>query len=120
MNDLFIYNYPFYLPNFFQHKLKKHQFEVGLKLFQAFNSLSIEKIISVEEFFKLYPSVLENKEKQISNSYFISGTYDLATNNGHFLIFLLKDTPSKNLRSTETKITVKVANKISSNINIFS
>lgn len=71
MNDLFTYNYPFYLPNFFQHKLKKHQLEVGLKLFQAFNSLSIEKTISVEEFFKLYPSVLENKKKTEIKKYFI-------------------------------------------------
>jgi ribonucleotide reductase beta subunit family protein with ferritin-like domain len=71
VNDLFTYNYPFSLPNFFQHKLKKHQLEVGLKFFQAFNSLSIEKTISVEEFFKLYPSVLENKKKTEIKKYFI-------------------------------------------------
>jgi hypothetical protein len=71
VDDLFTYNYPFYLPNFFQHKLQKHQLEVGLKLFQTFNSLSIEKTISVSEFFKSYPSALENRKKTEIKKYFI-------------------------------------------------
>jgi hypothetical protein len=63
VEELFFYNYPFYIPNFFQQKLTKHELEVRFKLFQVFSSVSIEKEIFVQEFFKSYPSVLDNKQK---------------------------------------------------------
>jgi len=37
--------------------------EVRFKLFQVFNSVSIKKEIFVQEFFKSYPSVLNNQQK---------------------------------------------------------
>ena len=33
VEELFYYNYPFYLPNIFQQKLTKHEFHVRVKLF---------------------------------------------------------------------------------------
>ena len=48
VEELFYYNYPFSLPNFFQQKLTKHELEVRFKLFQVFTSGSIEKEIVKE------------------------------------------------------------------------
>jgi hypothetical protein len=61
----------FYLPNFFQQKLTKHELEVRFKLFQVFTSGSIEKEIFVQEFFKSYPSVLNNQQKTKIKKHFI-------------------------------------------------
>ena len=63
VDKLFYYNYPFHLPNIFQHKLTKYELQVRVKIFQIFSSVSIKKVIFVEEFFKSYPSVLDNKQK---------------------------------------------------------
>jgi hypothetical protein len=63
VEELFYYNYPYYLPNFFQQKLTKYELEVRFKLFQVFSSVSIKKEIFVQEFFKSYPSVLNNQQK---------------------------------------------------------
>jgi len=63
VEELFYYKYPFSLPNFFQEKLTKYQLEVRFKVFQVFTSLSIEKEIFVDQFFKSYPSVLSNQQK---------------------------------------------------------
>lgn len=63
VEELFYYNYPYYLPNFFQQKLIKSELEVRFKLFQVFSSVSITKEIFVQEFFKSYPSVLNKKQK---------------------------------------------------------
>ena len=63
VEELFYYNYPFYLPNIFQQKLTKYELEVRFKLFQVFTSVSIEKEIYLEDFFKSYPSVLNNQQK---------------------------------------------------------
>jgi hypothetical protein len=71
IEELFYYNYPFYLPNFFQQKLTKHELEVRFKLFQVFTSGSIEKEIFVQEFFKSYPSVLNNQQKTKIKNHFI-------------------------------------------------
>ena len=71
VNELFYYNYPFYFPNFFNTKLTKDQFEVRFKFVQVFTSESIEKEISVQEFFKSYPSVLNNQQKTKIKKYFI-------------------------------------------------
>ena len=63
VEELFYYNYPFYLPNIFQQKLTKYELEVRVKLFQVFTSVSIEKEIYLEDFFKSYPYVLNKKQK---------------------------------------------------------
>jgi len=63
VEELFYYNYPYYLTNFFQQKLTKYELEVRFKLFQVFSSVSITKEIFVQEFFKYYPSVLNNQQK---------------------------------------------------------
>ena len=71
VEELFYYNYPFYLPNFFQQKLTKHELEVRFKLFQVFTSGSIEKEIFIQEFFKSYPSFLNNQQKTKIKKHFI-------------------------------------------------
>jgi hypothetical protein len=71
VEELFYYNYPFYLLNFFQQKLTKHELEVRFKLFQVSTSGSIEKEIFVQEFFKSYPSVLNNQQKTKITKHFI-------------------------------------------------
>jgi hypothetical protein len=63
VEELFFYKYPFYLPNFFQQKLTKHELEVCFKMFQVFTSVSVEKKIHVQDFFKSYPSALNNQQK---------------------------------------------------------
>ena len=69
VEELFYYNYPFSLPNFFQQKLTKYELEVRFKLFQVFSSVSIEKEILVQEFFKSYRSILNNKQKTKRKSF---------------------------------------------------
>lgn len=51
VEELFYYNYPFYLPNVFRQKRRKYEFEIRFKLFQVFTTVSIEKEIGVEDFF---------------------------------------------------------------------
>lgn len=71
VEELFYYNYPFYLPNIFQQKVTKYELEVRFKLFQVFTSVSLEKEIYLEDFFKSYPSVLNNQQKTQMKQYFI-------------------------------------------------
>lgn len=42
--QLFYYEYPFYLPDLFQQKLKKDQFEIQVQVFKTFSSENIEKV----------------------------------------------------------------------------
>lgn len=63
IEELFHYKYPFYLPNFFQQKLSKHELLVRVKFLQIFSSVNIEKEIFIQEFFKSYPSALNNQQK---------------------------------------------------------
>ena len=44
IDELFYYNYPFYLPNIFQTKLTKDKLEVRFKFIQVFSSVNIEKV----------------------------------------------------------------------------
>lgn len=71
VDELFYYNYPFSLPNFFQQKLPKYELEVRFKLFQVFSSVSIEKEILLQEFFKSYRSILNNQQKKRIKKSFI-------------------------------------------------
>lgn len=64
VEELFFYNYPFYLPKFFQKKLTKSELEVGFKVFQVYtSSVSLKKEVHVKDFLKSYPSVLSNQQK---------------------------------------------------------
>ena len=59
--ELFYYRYPFHLPDFFQQKLKKDQFEVQVQVFKTFSSESIDKVFLIKEFFQNYTSRLSNQ-----------------------------------------------------------
>jgi len=63
VEDLFYYQHPFILPDFFQQKLTKSELEVRLKLIQMFTSVSIEKVIDIKSFLKSYSSTLSNQQK---------------------------------------------------------
>nr|WPV76514.1 hypothetical protein [Naviculales sp.] len=94
--ELFYYKYPFYLPDFFQHKLTKDEFEVHVQVFKTFSSGNIEKVFLIKEFFQNYTSRLSNQQKTKMKGYFIQSVkvfqrYDLVENdykiifNGSFL-----------------------------------
>lgn len=63
VEELFYYNYPFYLPNLFQQRLTKYHLEVRVKLFEVFTCVSIEKEIYPKDLKKSYTSVLNNQQK---------------------------------------------------------
>jgi hypothetical protein len=63
LEELFYYNYPFYLPNIFQTKLTKDQLEVRFKFTQFFSSVNIEKVFFIQEFLSSYSSVISNQRK---------------------------------------------------------
>lgn len=84
--ELFYYKYPFYLPDLFQQKLKKDQFEVQVQVFKTFSSANIEKVFLVKEFFQNYTSRLSNQQKTKMKEYFIQSVklfqqYNLIENN---------------------------------------
>ncbi len=63
VEDLFYYQHPFILPDFFRQKLTKSELEVRLKLIQIFTSVSIEKVIDIKSFFNSYSSTLNSQQK---------------------------------------------------------
>lgn len=63
VEELFLYRYPFYIPNLFQEKLTHLQFQVRVKFLQVFSSPSLHKEFLIPEFFQSYGSVLSNKDK---------------------------------------------------------
>ena len=71
VDELFYYNYPFALPNFFRRKLNTHELEVSVKVIQVFSSLSIEKDFYIENFFNTYKSTLSNQQRTKIKIYFI-------------------------------------------------
>ena len=71
VDDLFHYEYPFYLPNIFQRKLTKDQFRVRFKFFQVFSSISIEKEFLLGSFLDSYPVMVSNQQKKIIKQEFI-------------------------------------------------
>jgi predicted DNA-binding protein YlxM (UPF0122 family) len=82
--ELFYYKYPFYLPDLFQQKLKKDEFEV--QVFKTFSSENIEKVFLIKEFFQNYTSRLSNQQKTKMKEHFIQSIklfqqYDLIENN---------------------------------------
>lgn len=71
IDELFYYNYPFYLPNIFQTKLTKDKLEVRFKFIQVFTSVNIEKVFFIQEFLSSYSSVISNQRKNNIKKYFI-------------------------------------------------
>jgi len=71
VEELFYYKYPFCLPDFFQQKLTKHEFEVRVKVFKTFSSINIEKVFLIKDFFLNYRSILSNQQKTKMKTYFI-------------------------------------------------
>ena len=83
--ELFYYEYPFYLPDLFQTKLKKYQFEVQVHVFKTFSSENIEKVFLIKDFLKNYTSRFSNQQKTKIKEYFIQSIkllqqYDLIEN----------------------------------------
>lgn len=84
--ELFYYAHPFLFPDFFQKKLTKHQFEVQFHVIQIFASKDLEKVFFIKDYFKNYPSTLNNSQKTKIKNYFIEviqilKEYDLIDNN---------------------------------------
>jgi hypothetical protein len=69
--DLFYYVHPFVLPDLFQTKLTKHQFQVQFYIIQTFSSVGIQKTFYLKKFLQAYPSTLTNQEKAKIKRYFI-------------------------------------------------
>ena len=61
VEELFYYNYPFFLPDFFQQKTTKDEFEVRFKFIKVFSFVSIEKEFFIKEFLNSYPSIISNQ-----------------------------------------------------------
>jgi hypothetical protein len=80
--ELFRYTHPFLLPDFFQQKLTKDEFEVQFKVIQIFSSITIVKEFFIQEFLDSYPSVLSNQRRTKIKRLFIQSVklfqqYDL-------------------------------------------
>ena len=71
LDDLFYYQYPFYIPNFFHQKLSKDQFRVRFKFYQIFSSINIEKEFFVQLFLDSYPVKISNQQKKIIKQEFV-------------------------------------------------
>jgi len=59
------------LPDLFQRKLTKHQFEVQFHVIRTFSSLGIQKTFYFKEFLQAYPSTLNNQQITSIKRYFI-------------------------------------------------
>ena len=63
--------HPFFFLDLLKRKLTKYEFEVQFKVIQVFNSVDIEKIFFIKDFFQNYPSTLTNQQKTKIKKYFI-------------------------------------------------
>jgi len=70
-DELFYYAHPFVLPDLFQRKLTKHQFEVQFHVIWTFSSVDIQKTFYLKEFLQAYPSTLNNQQITNIKRYFI-------------------------------------------------
>lgn len=70
--DLFNYLHPFLLPDFFQEKLTKDQFQVLFKIIQVYSSTDIRKEFNIQQFLQNYPSKISNQQKTKITEYFIN------------------------------------------------
>lgn len=71
VDELFSYQFPFLLPDYFQNNPKKHEFNAKVYMVRIFTTNEIEKIVQVEEFLQSYPSILSNGEKKKIKNIFI-------------------------------------------------
>lgn len=71
VQDLFYYQYPFYLPNLFQKKLSRDEFRVRFRFVQVFSSINLEKEFLIKKFIDTYPSTISNQQKNYIKAYFI-------------------------------------------------
>ena len=69
--ELFYYNYPFLLPDFFRNKNTKDEFQVQFQILKVFCSVSIQKEVFVKEFLNSYSSVLSNQRRTKIKKLFI-------------------------------------------------
>jgi hypothetical protein len=69
--ELFYYNYPFLLPDFFRNKNTKDEFQVQFEILKVFSSVSIQKEVFIKEFLDSYPSVLSNQRRTKIKKLFI-------------------------------------------------
>lgn len=70
-DELFYYAHPFVLPDLFQRKLTKLQFEVQFHVIRTFSSFDIQKTFYLKEFLQAYPSALNNQQITSIKRYFI-------------------------------------------------
>jgi len=70
-DELFYYAHPFVLPDLFQRKLTKHQFEVQFHVICTFSSLDTQKTFYFKEFLQAYRSTLNNPQIANIKRYFI-------------------------------------------------
>ena len=69
--ELFYYNYPFLLPDFFRNKNTKDEFQVQFEILRVFSSGSIQKEVFIKEFLDSYPSLLSNQRRTKIKQLFI-------------------------------------------------
>ena len=65
------YAHPFVLPDLFQQKLTKDEFEVRFHIIYTFSSPDIQKTFYFKEFLQAYPSNLNNQQITSIKRYFI-------------------------------------------------
>lgn len=61
VEELFYYQYPFLLPDFFKQKNTKDNFEVRFEVIKVFSSLELEKEFLIQEFFKHYNGIISSQ-----------------------------------------------------------
>jgi hypothetical protein len=61
VEELYSYNYPFLLPDFFNQKNTKDDFEVRFEGIKVFSSVNLEKEFLIQEFFKPYKGLISNQ-----------------------------------------------------------
>jgi hypothetical protein len=72
VDKLFDYPFPFLLPDLFQKKLSKDDFEVRFRILQVFSSIEIAKEFRIQEFLDTYPSKISNQRITVIKQSFIN------------------------------------------------
>lgn len=80
VEELFYYSYPFYLPNFFNTKLSKDQFQVRFQIIKIFASINVEKVFLINEILASYPSTISNQRKSNIKKDYIELVQELKDN----------------------------------------
>ncbi len=65
VEELFGYQYPYFLPDFFREKNTKDELAVRMQMLKVFSSIEVEKKFYLKEFFKQYKGKISNQ--RISN-----------------------------------------------------